>query len=82
MRSLHHWVSTIFLRFLLAVNILESYRAKKIEVRNGFFNETLSKEVYMEVSHGINLNDNEGSFVYLQKALYGLKQAARAWHKK
>lgn len=51
-----------------------------MDVKNAFFNENLSEEVYMQPSSGLFIEPNK--VCHLRRALYALKQAPRVWFAK
>ena len=48
-----------------------------MDVKNAFFNEDLSEEVYMQPPPGLSVESNK--IFHFRRALYGLKQAPRVW---
>jgi hypothetical protein len=51
-----------------------------MDVKTGFLNGVIAKEVYLEQPQGFVIHGKESHMCRLKKALYGLKQAPRAWY--
>ena len=50
-----------------------------MDVKNAFLNETLEKEVYMDLPPGSEGSYGSKKVCKLKKSLYGLKLSPRAW---
>lgn len=54
-----------------------------MDVQNMFLHEDLNENVYMIISQGLNIPNNDGSLVCkLDKSLYGFTQSSRMWFAK
>ena len=69
-----------FVHALLAVVAASKWNLFQMDVKNAFFNEDLSEEVYMQLPFGLSVESNK--ICHFRRALYGLKQAPRVWFAK
>jgi hypothetical protein len=64
--------------FELSIAEAKGWEGHQMDVKNEFFHDDLSKEIYMEQPHGFM---QDSSLVCrLKKSHYGIKQALRAWY--
>ena len=68
------------LRLLLALSVLNDWKAYQIDVKTAFLYGNLEEEIYMKQPEGFIKEGNEHLVCKLKKSLYGLKQAPRVWH--
>jgi hypothetical protein len=69
-------------RLLLALAAQEGWQVHHMDVKSGFLNGNLKKEVYVRQPTGFIVAGEEGKVLRLRKALYGLRQALQAWNSK
>ncbi|GJT77274.1 retrovirus-related pol polyprotein from transposon TNT 1-94 [Tanacetum coccineum] len=67
------------IKIFLAYAAYMGFMVYQIDVKSGFLNGKLSKEVYVKKPHGFESSEFPNYVCKLDKALYGLKQARKAW---
>lgn len=73
-------VEMVTVRVVITLAVAENWTIYQIDVYNSFLQGDLTKEVFMELPKGLNVQ-GELKFVYnLVKSLYELKQASRQWN--
>ena len=68
-----------FVRFLLSVTVMSSWRLFQLDIKNAFLHGDLAEEVYMEQFPGFVAQGESSLVCKLRRSLYGLKQSPRAW---
>lgn len=68
-------INDVTLRILVALFLVNKYKAKIIDVKTLFLYGDLEEEVYMEVPPG--LKNGKDAIMRLNKCIYGLVQASR-----
>jgi hypothetical protein len=66
------------IRMLLAYATDHGFKLYQIDVKSGFLNDPIKKEVYVEQPPGFESEGYPNHVFKLHKMLYGLKQAPRA----
>lgn len=49
---------------------------------DALINGTLREEIYLEITHSVDMHNKSGDSFRLREALYGLKQTALVWYEK
>ncbi|GAA0168605.1 transmembrane signal receptor [Lithospermum erythrorhizon] len=70
------------IRTVLTIAVSNKWSLRQLDVKNAFFNGTLSEVVYMKQPAGFTHPDFPTHHCKLRKSLYGLKQAPQAWFQK
>nr|GEX35088.1 retrovirus-related Pol polyprotein from transposon TNT 1-94 [Tanacetum cinerariifolium] len=68
------------IRIFLAFTTYINFKVYQIDVKSGFLNGKLKKEVYVKQHYGFESSEFPDYVCKLNKSLYGLKQAPRAWY--
>ena len=67
---------------IIALVATQGYNLHQIEVKTGFLHGSLKEEVYLEQTHGFEVQDRRTHVCKLKKSLYGFKQAPNAWYER
>jgi len=74
-------VKPVTVRLILTLAITNQWPLQQIDVNNGFLNDLLHEEVYMDPPPDF-LPFDSNLVCKLHKSIYGLKQAPRAWYER
>jgi hypothetical protein len=68
------------IHMLLAYATHHGFKLYQMDIKSGFLNGPIKKEVYVEQPPGFESEEYSNHVYKLHKALYGLKQVPRAWY--